>query len=288
MKTLEADPIINLLTPLILSTGESRLELVRKPVENEQAFTWRRIVYKLDLNSIYPGKSPAVLFNASVAKLTPLKSLKQPVSFLLDHDKLYFLTNANRPATLRVNVYLNSTLNPKAHLQKYTKVYDVQQDKVQKTHVFEMKAAGSLEDVLNSEKAILSEFETKLWKSAKPCKDCLSIAYIREDSGQYRIGVASSQKHSDLLDEFCFLRGIPGEYLKITNLDVNRRFAQCKTIKAVHQTKPERYVVNVFVNITTKPLGTDRSWWKNVANLFDPWTGRNTYQISDEIGGDAD
>ena len=245
--------------------------VTRKTVESEQTVPWRRIVYKLDLNSIYPEKSRDVQFNATMVKISQSKNFNQNASILLDHEKLYFTTSVDRPAVLKVNVYLNSTLNstqePTEDLRKFTKVFTVKAGKAPKKHVFELKAAGSLDDVLKSEKEILSEFETKIWKSAKPCKDCLSIAYIRRDGDQYRIGVASTQGPSYLLDEFCFLGNIPGEYLKITNLDVNRKVASCKPIKTVNQAQSEQYVVNVFVNVTTKPLEMVRGFWENVKYL---------------------
>ena len=250
----------------------------------------------MDLNSIYPEKSNDVDFNVTLVKISPSQNFKQPASILLDHGKLYFTTNVDRPAVLKVNVYLNSNLNstqnshqnatlnanenatqnstlnstqkPTEDLRKFTKVFEIKPDKIQKKHVFELGIEGSLENILNSEKAILSEFETKLWKSGKPCKDCLSIAYITRDDGQYRIGVASTQGPSYLLDEFCFLGNIPGEYLKIMRLKVNRRFAECKPINAVSQTQTEQYVVNVFVNVSTKPLETSvRGFWNDVVTV---------------------
>ena len=244
--------------------GQSRLEvLVRKPVETEQTFTWRRIVYKLDLNSIYPEKPVLVQFNVSVSRSIASPTFKGPYSFLLDHNQFYFLTSVDQPATLRVNVYLNSTLKPVQDLRKYTRVFNVRPEKDQKTHVFELKASGSLENVLKSEKAILQQFESKLWKSAKPCRDCLSIAYISPDVNQYRIGIANTQRHSDLLDEFCFLGNIPSEQLKIADLNINLNKADCQRIAAVKQHRREEYLVNAFVNVGVKPMDTERSFGFN-------------------------
>lgn len=252
--------------------GHCQLEVVvRKPVENEQTYVWRRIVHTLDLNSIYPDKSPLVDFNVVSSKTSSSANFKRPYSFLLQQGKLFFTTSVDRPAVLRVNVYLNSTLKPTEDLRKFTKVFDIKQDKTQRTHVFELKATGSLDDILKSEKTILNEFETKLWKNSKPCKDCISIAYIRPEEKNFKIGVVSTQRHSDLLDEFCFLGNIPSEYLKIAKLDINRQSIECQTFKTVNQPQSEEYLVNAFLTIGVKPVPTDRGYFPG--EQFALWLG---------------
>ena len=229
--------------------------LVRKPVENEQTFVWKRIVHKLNLDSIYPEKSPVMAFNVSVARTSSSPNFKRPFNFVIDEGKIFFLTSVDKPTILRLNVYLNSTIKPTQDVRKYTKVFEVKEDKARKTHVFKLRSTSSLEDILKSEKAILENFESKLWKSAKPCKDCLSIAYIQPNVNEYEIGVASTQRHSDLLDEFCFLGDIPAEHLKITNFAVNRQDAKCEVISRVAPNQPiEDYVVNAFITVGTKEM----------------------------------
>ena len=54
----------------IIPIGESKLQPVApKAVENEHSFPWRRMVYKLDLSSIYPEKPRDMDFNATVVKI---------------------------------------------------------------------------------------------------------------------------------------------------------------------------------------------------------------------------
>lgn len=229
--------------------------MVRKPVENEQTFVLKRIVHKLDLNKIYPEKSPVMGFNVTVTKTSSSPDFKRRFDFILDDSNvIYFLTSVDQPATLRVNIYLNSTLKPTEDLRKYTKVFDVKEDKARKTHLFQLKTTNSLEEILKSEKALLDNFETKLWKSAKPCKDCLSIAYIRPNQAEYEIGVASTQRHSDLLDEFCFFNSIPADHLKVANLAINRKVAQCESIRAAPKQPIEDYTFSVFLTVGTKPM----------------------------------
>ena len=225
--------------------------LIRKPVENEQTFVGKRIVHTLDLSSIYPEKSPVMAFNTTVVRTSSSPNFRQPYNFVFEQNKIYFLTNVDRPATLRLNVYLNSTIKPTEGLRKYSRVFDVR-DQTRKTHLFQLRSYSSLEEILKAEKAILDNFDSKLWKSGKPCKDCLSIAYIQPIANEYEIGVASTQRHSDLLEEFCFLGSIPDEHLKIASLQVNRKVAECKPIGATPKQPVEEYVVNAFLSVGTK------------------------------------
>ena len=244
------------------SKGQSHLEVLvtkRIPIANEQTFVGRRIVYKLDLNSIFTEKSPVMGFNASVVRTSSSPNFKRPVNFVIDNSNIYFLTSVNRPSILKVNVYLNSTLKPTQDLRKYTKVFIAKESRARKTHVFKLRSSNSLEEILKSEKAILENFESQLWKSSKPCKDCLSISYIVPNKNEYEIGVASSQPHSDLLNEFCFLGEIPAEYLKIANFTVNRQDVRCESIKVARHHPIEYYVVNAFITVNASPVTLTRT-----------------------------
>ena len=273
------------------STGQAQLDLlVRKPIEHEQTVAWKRIVHKLDLGSIYPDRSPAMMFNVSVTRVSSSPNFKRPFNLLLENDKFYFLSTVDRPATLRLNIYLNSTVkaaNGTQDIRKYTRVFDVREDKAKRTHVFELKSSSSLENILKSEKAILDSFDTKLWKSAKPCKDCLSIAYIHPDKKEYVIGIASPERHSDLLDEFCFLRQIPAEYVRIANLTLDRREARCVPLKTAPNQPVEEYVVNVFANVSLKIM--TRSFGQGFVNFMNwlpnmtPWRPGDDYNPRDHI-----
>ena len=227
---------------------------MRKPAENEQTYVWKRIVHKLDLDSIYPEKSPVMGFNVTVARTSSSPNFKRPFNFVFEDKSVYFLTSVDRPATLKVNFYLNSTLKP-TETRKFTKVFEVKPAQAPKTYFFKLRSTSPLEDILKSETAILENFENKLWKSAKPCKDCLSIAYIQPNvKNEYEIGVASTQGHSDLIDEFCFLGEISEEHLKITNFSVNRHDARCETVARTPTQPIEHYVVNAFLTVDTKEM----------------------------------
>ena len=228
--------------------------VVRKPVEKEQAFVPSKILYKLDLNSIYPEKSSVKGFNVSVVRASSTPNFKREFNFVIEDKSVFFVTSLDRPAILKVNVYLNSTLKP-TETRKFSKVFDVKLPQAPKTNVFMFKSTSPLEDILKSEKEILESFESKLWKSGKPCKNCLGIAYIQPNvQNEYEIGVASTQAHSDLLDEFCFLGEIPEEHLNITNLAVNRHDARCETFARTSTQPIEYYTVNAFLTVDTKEM----------------------------------
>ena len=223
-------------------------------MEKEQAFVRNRILYKLDLNSIYPEKSPVQGFNVSVVRTSSTPNFKRKFNFVIEDKSVFFVTSLDRPAILKVNVYLNSTIKP-TETRKFSKVFDVKLPQAPKTNVFKFKSTSPLEDILKSEKEILESFESKLWKSGKPCKDCLGIAYIQPNvQNEYEIGVANTQAHSDLLDEFCFLGAIPDEHLNITNLAVNRRDIRCGTFHKAPTQPIEYYTVNAFLTVDTKDM----------------------------------
>lgn len=262
--------------------------LVRKPVENEHTSVFKRIVHKLDLNSIYTDKSPAMQFNVSVLRTSASPNFKLPYYFLFENETFYFLTTVDRPATLRLNVYFNSTMKPTQEIRKFTRVFDIKEDKTSRTHVVELKTTSPLETILKSEKAIVENFESKLWKSAKPCKDCLAINYIIPNgNSEYIIGVASTEKHSDLLDEYCFLNSIPNDALKITNLTVNRKSVQCKSLSVAQKQPVQEYVVNVFANVSAKIM--TRSFGQGFVNFMNwlpnmtPWRDSPPYNPRDYI-----
>ena len=227
--------------------------VIRKPVEYEKTFVRSRVLYKLDLDSIYPEKSAAT-FNVSLVRNTTSPNFRRKFKFVIEDKNVYFLTGLDRPSYLRVNVYFNSTVKPN-EIRKYTKVFKIQSLQAQKTHLFKLRSTSSLEDILKSEKAILENFESKLWRSAKPCKDCLSIAYIHpKGENVYEIGVASTQPHSDLLEEFCFLGEIPVEYLNIPNFAVERRQVKCGTFHRSPTHPFEYYSINAFLTVDTKQV----------------------------------
>lgn len=217
----------------------------------------KRIVHKLDLKALYPlpAKAPLMTYNVSVSRTAASPNFKGNYQFVYENDTIYFLTALNRPATLRVNYYLNSTTKPGVtELRKYSRVFNVKEEKPRKSHVFELKVTNQIEEILKSEKALLQQFESKLWKGGKP-----SLAYIRPGTGTYTLGIASSQRHSDLLDEFCFLNNVPVEHLKIAGLNVVRSDAKCESISDAQNQPTEEFVVNAFVNVGLKPLVGDRN-----------------------------
>ena len=226
--------------------------LVRKPVENEQTLVWKRIAYKLDLNSIYPNRPPIHEFTSTVVRTGSSPNFKRPYYFVFEGSNVYFLTSVDRPALLRLNVYLNSTIplnstaKPTLDTRKYTRVFDVKEDKSRKTHLFQLKSSNSLEEILKSEKAIVDSFNSKLW-NAKP-----TIAYIKPNGSEFEIGLVGAQRYSDLLDEFCFLGKIPNEHLKIASLNVNHDAAECNQVDPVAKQPVEDYVVNAYLTVGTK------------------------------------
>lgn len=174
-------------------------------------------------------------------------NFKSNFSVVLENDSVYFLSTVDRPATLKVNLYLNSTLKPTAGLQKYSKVFTVKADKVKKTHIFELNAHNRIQDILASEKKLLEKFENNV-----------TIAYIKPANQSYKIGIASTPKYADQLEESCFLGSI--ENLTVDKLDVNAT-EHCRTIAApaVNANQPpQEFVVNVYLTIGTKPLATNR------------------------------
>lgn len=65
-----------------------------------------------------------------------------------------------------------------------------------------------MDEILRSERLILDEFQNRLWKGKSVCNDCLSIVHIKPDRNTYELAIASSQIHSDLIEEMCFLEQI--------------------------------------------------------------------------------
>lgn len=230
--------------------------VVRKPVENEQTVPLKRIVHKLDLKTIYPlsANDSLLTYNVSVVRTAASPNFKTNYQFVYERDSIYFLTSLNRPATLRLNVFLNSTMKPGVtELRKYTRVFNVREEKPVKRHVFELQVDNQIEEILSAEKTLLQQFESKLWKGGRA-----SLAYIRPGNHTYKIGIASSHGHSDLLDEICFLNNIPADQLKIAGLNVIRSEAKCKYVAGVHSQPGEEIVVNAFVNVGLKSRIADR------------------------------
>ena len=148
---------------------------------------------------------------------------------------------------------MNSTVNPgKPEFRKYSKVFQVKEEKPIKTRLFEFKVNNQIDEILKSEKAILDQFESKLWKGGKP-----SLAYISAGSDlATTISIASSQKHSDALEETCFLGG-----LKVSGLEVIRKQKpKCGIVNVVPaQNKPvEEFVVSAFAAVGTRSLTSGR------------------------------
>ena len=221
------------LTNVLILKGQSRLErVIRMPVENEQTFAATRIVYQLDLASIYPEKLPERGFVAWVDNVAKTESsvpllLSQPsFNLVIEGSKIYFLGSSDQPGTLRLNIFLNSTLKPTQTILKYSKVFEVKPAKGNNMFAIQLKSSSSLEQILKSEKAILENFN-KLWNIPSGCEDCLWIAYIRPNEHEYETGVASTLEFSELLDEFCLFHDIPAEHLNITDFAVNRQDVQC-------------------------------------------------------------
>ena len=226
--------------------------------EREQTFVKTRIVYELDLASIYPEKLPERGFVAWIYNVFKIESPFLQLSFnlVIEGSKIYFLGSVDQPGTLMLNIFLNSTLKPTQTLLKYSKVFEVTPVK-KRMYVIQLKSNSSLEQILKSEKAILENF-SKLWKSPKECEDCLKIAYIRPNEHEYEIAVASTLEFSELLDEFCLFHDIPAEHLNITDFAVNRRDVQCLYSQEIPGQWVEDftpvYIINVIIGVSSEDL----------------------------------
>ena len=200
-------------------------------------------------------------YDAKLVKQTASPNLKAKYSFIQEKGKLIFLSSFDRPSILKLNIYLNSTLKPELNIQKFSQVFEVK-NKVKRPYIFELKARNSIEQILKSEKLILEEFEKKLWNS-KNCKDCLDIVYIKPDSNAYEVGIGSTQRHSELLEELCFLERIPNEYFVATNLNIKPEDADCETssLPSQNSNSPlEEYTINAFFNVGLQAIVMARSF----------------------------
>ena len=250
--------------------GQAHFALIRKATENEQTFPSRKLIYKLDIKKLYPlpANAPLLTYNITVTRTKASPNFKSKYYFGFEQDNLYFFTSVNQPATLKVNIYLNSTIRPGvADFRKYSKIFYVRGEKPRKSHVFELKVKGEFGTILKLEKAILNQFESELWKGGKP-----SLAYIKPANRSFQIGIANSLPHSNQLEEFCFLNEIPPEHFSIADLEVDRSDAQCQIVEPVQNQPPAEFVVNAFVKLVTKSLTGSRTDEENdlVFLLRDP------------------
>ena len=198
-------------------------------------------------------------YDAKAIKRLVSPNLKANYSFMQENDKLFFLSSFDRPSILKLNIYLNSTLKPESNIQKFTQVFDVK-NKVKRPYVFELKVKNSIEQILKSEKLILEEFEKKLWKNSKNCKDCLDIVYIKPGDTAFEVGIGSTQRHSDLLEKLCLFERIPNEYFNATNLNIDLTAANCKTLPSQNSNSPlEEYRINALFNVGLKEMSMTRT-----------------------------
>ena len=244
---------------LSIRKGQSHLvPKYRKKVEFEDSVIFKRIVFKLDLKSIYPlPANSSMTYNATFVRSHTSDNFKLPYQVVFDHDCIYFLSTVYLPATLRVIINLNSSVDLDAiQRHMYTRIFTVDLA-WRKPFVFELNVSNGIDEILKAEQSILETFKSKLWPGGR-----LNIAYIRSTGESFKIGIASSEKHSDLLNEFCSQSWIPEEHLNIANLEVNRSNVTCNQIPSSFTSGENppgtEYVVNAYINVGLKSLVGDR------------------------------
>jgi len=230
---------------------------IEQPVENI-TYTNNRIVHKLNLREIFPLLSLYKDYGVNLMKKKESDKFPGNFYFVLENSNIYFLATVTNPAVVKLNIYLNSKLKADTEdLQKFTKVFEVRENPQSRVHAFKMEIRSTLDQILKSEQMILDEFKNKLWISTNSTGTSdISIVRIKPETQSYELTIASSQPRSELLEEMCFLEKIPRAYFAETGLSIDRREADCESLKVASTTEPipEEVTVNAFFDVRSKSL----------------------------------